>query len=86
MAVGGGAAGSARAAPLFVPSISIPYHYGICMYAHARDWYANHTQNSWYRFSKFVDLSMSTSHSPAIGDKPIELLAIAERCDFGRGG
>ena len=28
---------------------------------------------------------MSASHSPAIGDKPIELLTIAERCDFGRG-
>ena len=30
-------------------------------------------------------IGMSASHSPAIGDKPIELLTIAERCDFGRG-
>ena len=78
MAVGGGAA-------LFVSSISTPYyHYGICTYAHAHDWYANHTQNSWYWFSKFVDLRMSASHNPAIGDKSIELPAIAERCNFGR--
>ena len=27
---------------------------------------------------------MSASHSSAIGNKPIELLTIAERCDFGR--
>ena len=30
-------------------------------------------------------IGMSTSHSLVIGDKPIELLTIAERCDFGRG-
>ena len=28
---------------------------------------------------------MSANHSPVIGDKPIELLTNAERCDFGRG-
>ena len=28
---------------------------------------------------------MSASHSPAIGDKPIELLTITEWCAFGRG-
>ena len=49
------------------------------------DWYANRTQNSWCWFSKFVDLGMSASHSPAIGDKPIELLTNTERCDFGHG-
>ena len=26
---------------------SKPYHYGICMYACAHDWYANCTQSSW---------------------------------------
>ena len=30
-----------------------------------------------------IYLGMSASHSPAIGDKPIVLLAIAEQCDFG---
>ena len=30
-------------------------------------------------------IDMSASHSPAIGDKPMELLMIAEWCDFGRG-
>ena len=28
---------------------------------------------------------MSANHSSAIGDKPIDLLTNAERCDFGRG-
>ena len=64
------------------------YHYGICVYARAHDWYANCMQNSWCWFSNFVDLGMSVSHSPAIGDKPhqpIELLTNAERCNFGHG-
>ena len=64
---------------------STPYHYGVCPYARVHDWYANRKQISWYWFSKFIDLGMSASHSPAIGDKPIELLMNVEQCDFGRG-
>ena len=83
MAVGGGAAGAARAAPLFVPSISTPYKYArscvrtIGMLTACKPAGTDSASSS--------SIGMSASHSPTIGDKPIELLTIAERCDFGRG-
>ena len=40
----GGRGGSSR--PSIIANTIV--HYGICTYAHAHDWYANRTQNSWY--------------------------------------
>ena len=50
MAIGDGAAGAAPAPPTYCTfHLTLDrYHYGICTYAHAHDWYANHMQNSWY--------------------------------------
>ena len=53
---------------------------------HAHDWYATEPHAKELVLIQQVrrSIGMSASHNPAIGDKAIELLTIAEWCNFGR--